>query len=44
MALPFDKAEKQALLEAGTPSDRRAALIALMEIDAADDDEPSSLQ
>jgi uncharacterized protein len=44
MALPFDKAEKQALLEAGTVSDRRAALIALMEIDAADDDEPSSLQ
>ncbi|MDB5451973.1 MAG: peptidase, partial [Caulobacteraceae bacterium] len=45
MALPFDNAEKQALLEAGTPSDRRAALIALLEIDATDDDdEPSRLQ
>jgi Lon protease-like protein len=44
MALPFDKAEKQCLLEAGTPSERRAALIALLEIDAAEDDEPPSLQ
>ena len=44
MALPFDKAEKQALLEAQTTSDRRAALIALLEIDAAEDDEPSPLQ
>jgi Lon protease-like protein len=47
MLLPFDAAEKQALLEAMTLSDRREALIALMEIDAAgraDDDEPPQLQ
>jgi len=44
MALPFDNAEKQALLEAGTLSERRQALIALLEIDATDDDEPSLLQ
>ena len=46
MALPFDAAEKQALLEAHTLDDRRAALTALLEIDAAggDDDEPHSLQ
>src|SRR5436190_4502545 len=44
MALPFDNAEKQALLEAGTLSERRQALIALLEIDATDDDEPSPLQ
>lgn len=44
MALPFDKAEKQALLEAPTSADRRRALIALLEIDAAGDDEPSRLQ
>lgn len=44
MALPFDKAEKQALLEAVSPADRRAALVALLEIDAAEDDEPPSLQ
>ena len=44
MALPFDKAEKQALLEAKSTSDRRAALIALLEIDAAEDDEPTQLQ
>jgi Lon protease-like protein len=44
MALPFDNAEKQALLEAQTLSERRAALIALLEIDATDDDEPSRLQ
>ena len=47
MALPFDVAEKQALLEAPTATERRCALIALMEIDAAgphDDDEPPALQ
>jgi Lon protease-like protein len=47
MLLPFDAAEKQALLEAMTLSERREALIALMEIDAAgpaDDDGPPSLQ
>jgi uncharacterized protein len=46
MALPFDAAEKQALLEAPTLEDRRMALTALLEIDAAagDDDEPPSLQ
>jgi uncharacterized protein len=47
MLLPFDAAEKQALLEAMTLSERREALIALMEIDAAgssDDDAPPSLQ
>jgi Lon protease-like protein len=47
MLLPFEAAEKQALLEAVTLSERREALIALMEIDAAgrsDDDEPPSLQ
>ena len=44
MALPFDKAEKQALLEARDTSERRQALIALLEIDAAEDDEPPQLQ
>jgi Lon protease-like protein len=46
MLLPFTAAEKQALLEAMTLSERREALIALMEIDAAgrSDDEPSPLQ
>ncbi|CAN5313910.1 LON peptidase substrate-binding domain-containing protein [soil metagenome] len=44
MALPFEAAEKQALLEAATPAERRMALIALMEIDAAGDDEPSAMQ
>ena len=45
MALPFEAAEKQALLEASTLADRRAALIALMHIGAAggDDDEAGSL-
>jgi len=43
MALPFESAEKQALLEAPTVLDRRAALIALLEIDtgrADEDDDP----
>jgi len=46
MALPFDPPEKQALLEATTPADRRAALIALLEIGGADpgDDAPPSVQ
>lgn len=49
MALPFDPAEKQALLEAPRLDDRRAALAALLEIDAAsrgddDDDAPPLLQ
>jgi uncharacterized protein len=47
MMLPFDAAEKQALLEAETLRDRREALIALMEIDAAQssaEDEPPPLQ
>ncbi|MBV8594249.1 MAG: LON peptidase substrate-binding domain-containing protein [Caulobacteraceae bacterium] len=46
MALPFERLEKQALLEAATLDDRRSALAALMEIDAAgvpddDDDRPA---
>jgi Lon protease-like protein len=51
MALPFDPAEKQALLEAPGLEERRAALTALLEIDSAeaaegdgDDDDPPSLQ
>ena len=47
MLLPFDVAEKQALLEAATPADRREALIALMEIDTigrSGEDEPTTLQ
>jgi Lon protease-like protein len=48
MALPFDTAEKQALLEAPGLTERRAALGALLEIDSAfdagEDDEPKALQ
>ena len=45
MALPLDPAEKQALLEALTVDERRCALAALLEIDAAeDDDAPPSVQ
>ncbi len=47
MGLPFDNAEKQALLEAYSLADRRDTLCALLEIDAAagsDDDEPPSVQ
>jgi Lon protease-like protein len=46
IGLPFDPAEKQALLEAYSIADRRDALMALMEIDSAgaDDDEPPSVQ
>jgi Lon protease-like protein len=46
MVLPFSPSEKQALLEAPSLSERREALIALMEIDAAPDpreDEPPIL-
>jgi len=47
MALPFDPAEKQALLEAPGLGERRDALVALMEIDAKaplDEDQSHSLQ
>jgi Lon protease-like protein len=46
MALPFEQAEKQALLEAANVEDRRKALVALMRIDAefGDDDEPPQMQ
>jgi Lon protease-like protein len=47
MALPFDVAEKQALLEAPGLEERRAALSTLLEIDGLmddDDDEPPALQ
>jgi len=45
MALPFEPVEKQALLEAPTLADRRETLVALLEIDAAGDDEdPTMLQ
>jgi Lon protease-like protein len=33
MVCPFEVRERQALLEAGTPADRAAMLIALMEMD-----------
>ena len=45
MGLPLDPPEKQALLEAATLTDRARVLEALLEIDAAaDDDEPPPLQ
>ena len=47
MALPFDPAEKQALLEAPGMGERRDTLVALMEIDARaplDEDQPQSMQ
>jgi Lon protease-like protein len=45
MALPFEPVEKQALLEAPTLIERRETLVALLEIDAAGDDEdPTMLQ
>ena len=40
MALPFDPAEQQALLEAGGLDARREALITLLEIDGASYEEP----
>ena len=47
-ALPFSPAERQALLEALSPADRREVLMALMQINAAeprgDDDAPTPLQ
>ncbi|MEJ2815096.1 MULTISPECIES: LON peptidase substrate-binding domain-containing protein [unclassified Caulobacter] len=45
MALPFEPVEKQALLEAPTLAERRETLVALLEIDAAGDDEdPTMIQ
>jgi len=45
MALPFEPVEKQALLEAPTLVERRETLVALLEIDAAGDDEdPTTIQ
>ncbi len=45
MGLPLEPAEKQALLEAETVSERARVLEALLEIDAAeDDDDPRPLQ
>ena len=45
MGLPLDPPEKQALLEAATLAERGRVLAALLEIDAAaDDDEPPPLQ
>ena len=44
MALPFQPAEKQALLEADSLSQREQALVALLEIDAATPDEDLPLQ
>jgi Lon protease-like protein len=46
VGLPFDPAEKQALLEARSFGDRFDVLLALLEIDAAedDDDEPRPMQ
>lgn len=46
MGLPFEPAEKQALLEAPTMADRCDALTALLEIDSleGDDDAPHSIQ
>lgn len=47
-ALPFSPVERQALLEAAHPTERRDVLIALMQINAAgssgDDDTPTHLQ
>jgi Lon protease-like protein len=46
MALPFGSPEKQALLEAETLMLREDTLVALLEIEAAsnEDDDPPSLQ
>lgn len=46
MALPFEPAEKQALVEAATLTDRFDCLTALLRIDAAEpgDDEPTTMQ
>jgi Lon protease-like protein len=45
MALPFEPVEKQALLEAPTLVERRETLVALLEIDAAaDDEDPTMIQ
>ena len=47
MVLPFEAAERQALIEAISFADRRDTLVALMEIDAANrsgDDDPNWMQ
>ena len=46
MALPFEPAEKQALVEALALTDRFDCLTALLRIDAAEpgDDEPTTMQ
>ena len=44
MALPFEAAEKQALLEAAAVEDRARALTALLRIDAAGSDDDVQLQ
>ena len=46
MALPFEPAEKQALIEALTLNDRLGTLTALLRIDAVEpgDDEPTTMQ
>ena len=44
MALPFEAAEKQALLEAAAVDDRARALTALLRIDAAGSDDDVQLQ
>jgi Lon protease-like protein len=41
MICPFEPAEKQALLEAGTDADRAATLLALLQMGAAETDAPS---
>jgi hypothetical protein len=41
MICPFEAAEKQALLEAGTEADRAATLLALLQMGAAEPDLPS---
>ena len=42
MGLPFDRAEKQALLEAPALADRFDALTTLLEIDCLDDGDDDS--
>jgi len=41
MICPFEPAEKQALLEAATDTDRAATLLALLQMGAAESDQPS---
>jgi Lon protease-like protein len=42
MVCPFDPREKQALLEAGTPEDRAALLVALLQMGAQAGPQPNS--